>query len=116
MHLVKLKKDKMSKSKVYVKETLGKKIIRHCNSVKEGIREFTKNKNEFGEAVAKMILRRKCNMVSAEEYINFMSKYMLKELDSVVTQYKYSTPKNVCGGGTEVSSLVMLASGRRLYA
>lgn len=90
----------MSKSKVYVKETLGKKIIRHCNSVKEGIREFTKNKNEFGEAVAKMILRRKCNMVSAEEYINFMSKYMLKELDSVVTQYKYSTPpKKMCVGG-----------------
>lgn len=91
MHLVKLiKNDKMSKSKVHVEENLGKKILRHINSVKEGIGEFSENKNEFGEVAAKVILRRKCNMISAEEYIDFMSKYMLKELDSMLKQYKKS--------------------------
>lgn len=98
MHLVKLiKNDKMSKSKVYVEENLWKKILRHINSVKEGIGEFSENKNEFGEVAAKVILKRKCNMISAEEYIDFMSKYMLKELDSVLKQYKKSP--QIVGGG-----------------
>lgn len=94
----------MSKSKVYVKENVLQKIVRHLKSGKEGVCEFSRNKAEFGKEVATMILRRKCNSVSTEKYIEFMSRFMSEELKDMVIQYKKraylpqpSSPKSLNG-------------------
>lgn len=81
----------MSKSRVYIKESLIQKIVRHLIICKEAVFEFYSNKVEFGKETATMILKRKLNLISAESYIDFMSKFITEELKTITAQYKNHT-------------------------
>lgn len=78
----------MSNSKVYIQENLTEKAVRHLKTGWQGISEFSENRIEFGKETAAMLLKRRCDFVSVNAYIDFMSKYMLEELKDMVERYK----------------------------
>ena len=81
----------MSKSKVYIRESITEKIQRHAKIIIESILEYPDNCAEFGKEAANIILKRKCTLVSTEKYVDFIADYLANELQAVLNKYRNHT-------------------------